>query len=1107
MGRPHGEQVADKERHCATCSASATTSSGSRRSPAASRGTATRRRWSSAARSTSRRSASSTPPAHGVDLQGCGLLPRRSRPRFPVLAGVRHAREPHAVRRARAHRRAEEPAGHAVAGRRAHAAVRAALAGAGRPDPQAPAVAARRRCRTLRVVSVNLLPDHKAVLEGDREILLTDAARRCGCASTGSTCTCARRASSRRTPRSPRRCTGRRRDVGRRASAPASVWDLYCGVGGFALHVRRPRPRGRRASRPAPRRSRAPTLSAADARADRRALRGRRRHRVRAGRGAAPDLVIVNPPRRGIGEELSRLAGGVRRAARRLLQLQRRSRSPGTSRRCRRCARVARRCSTCSRRPTHYEVLTLLERRASRASCRGPGRVQTAGRRLAIGVPMSTSPCPRRRRRPRRPRRRRRAAADAASRPSSSSGPTPSARPGGGTTTGCTCTPRGGWSGLPGMPIPRRYGRWVARDDVVDYLELYAVHHQLRRAHRASRSRASRGRRRRLGRSSTETAESFDARRRSSSRRGTTTRPCRRRGRASRRSPARSCTPRRTGTPRRTAAGTCSSSASATPAPRSRSTSSRAGRRASGSPSARRRTSCGARTSAGPRRAPGSWCGTCPSRWSTAIAARRRARRGAGPVVVRAAAPDHRPVLARAARARCPLQDVGLIAAVQAGTRRAGRGRGVASTARTSCWPTARGSRPTSCSRPPATAAAWSRWSGDLGVLDDRGLPRRTVRARLGAGPLLHRLHQPDQRHVPRAADRRRAGSPRGDRSRGVVPRLTPAPAPCASAARRPQRPDDEQRLEQQPDRARPVGVEAERVRARDQLGDVAREDRDEERGDHPPTATRCLGRATSAPPSASSTTPGADDDGVGVDAGSTAAPARRNSVAAPAEVAGAGEQQARAERDPADGAGDGGAPRSVSGIGPACHARVHRTAAEPVAQVGGLGVATTSVRTSSVVPVRRRGPAGAPPRCSSTGTRLSSELVDQPRGDDLPGHVGPAHDQHVPVARGRPACVDGARDPVGDEGEVGARHRPRLVRPVRHDEGRHGEGHVAPELDADVVGAPSDHDRSGARALPGGGPRRRRRERRSRRRGTATGAAARRRRPAGSRRRCPAPR
>ncbi|KOG52831.1 monooxygenase [Streptomyces griseoflavus] len=34
-------------------------------------------------------------------------------------------------------------------------------------------------------------------------------------------------------------------------------------------------------------------------------------------------------------------------------------------------------------------------------------------------------------------------------------------------------------SGLPGLPIPRRFGRWVARDDVVRYLEQYAEHHRL----------------------------------------------------------------------------------------------------------------------------------------------------------------------------------------------------------------------------------------------------------------------------------------------------------------------------------------------------------------------------------------------------------------------------------------------------------------------------------------------------------------------------------------------------------------------------------------------------------------------------------------------------
>ncbi|AIR98978.1 flavin-containing monooxygenase [Streptomyces glaucescens] len=34
-------------------------------------------------------------------------------------------------------------------------------------------------------------------------------------------------------------------------------------------------------------------------------------------------------------------------------------------------------------------------------------------------------------------------------------------------------------SGLPGLPMPRRFGRWVCRDDVVRYLEKYAEHHRL----------------------------------------------------------------------------------------------------------------------------------------------------------------------------------------------------------------------------------------------------------------------------------------------------------------------------------------------------------------------------------------------------------------------------------------------------------------------------------------------------------------------------------------------------------------------------------------------------------------------------------------------------
>ncbi|MFE0472076.1 flavin-containing monooxygenase [Streptomyces sp. NPDC058947] len=35
------------------------------------------------------------------------------------------------------------------------------------------------------------------------------------------------------------------------------------------------------------------------------------------------------------------------------------------------------------------------------------------------------------------------------------------------------------FSALPGLPMPRRFGRWVSRDDVVRYLEKYAEHHRL----------------------------------------------------------------------------------------------------------------------------------------------------------------------------------------------------------------------------------------------------------------------------------------------------------------------------------------------------------------------------------------------------------------------------------------------------------------------------------------------------------------------------------------------------------------------------------------------------------------------------------------------------
>ena len=156
----------------------------------------------------------------------------------------------------------------------------------------------------LRTVSVNLQPEHKAILEGEQEILLTpetpeltiqvnDLPLRLRPQSFFQTNTPVAGA-----------LYAQARDWVEQAE-PSRVWDLYCGVGGFALHVasRWRDVVGVETSRDA--------VASAQRTAD--AL-GYARLRFHAGDAtafaqqadAAPELVIVNPPRRGIGAELSR---------------------------------------------------------------------------------------------------------------------------------------------------------------------------------------------------------------------------------------------------------------------------------------------------------------------------------------------------------------------------------------------------------------------------------------------------------------------------------------------------------------------------------------------------------------------------------------------------------------------------------------------------------------------------------------------------------------------------------------------------------------------------------------------------------------------------------
>jgi 23S rRNA (uracil747-C5)-methyltransferase len=161
------------------------------------------------------------------------------------------------------------------------------------------------------VVSANILPEHKAVLEGEQEVVLTERA------------TLRMRVNDVDLHLRPQSFFQTNTDVaatlyriGRDwvdAADPRSVWDLYCGVGGFALHVARP---GR--SVVGIETSVEAIASAEQSRDD----LGLTDVRFAAGDATAfalgaaapPDLVVVNPPRRGIGPALAQWleASGVR---------------------------------------------------------------------------------------------------------------------------------------------------------------------------------------------------------------------------------------------------------------------------------------------------------------------------------------------------------------------------------------------------------------------------------------------------------------------------------------------------------------------------------------------------------------------------------------------------------------------------------------------------------------------------------------------------------------------------------------------------------------------------------------------------------------------------
>ena len=155
----------------------------------------------------------------------------------------------------------------------------------------------------LLVVTINVQPEHKAVLEGEREIVLTDAATLPMRLATGVTLRLGPRSFFQTNTTIAEALYDQARAWVDGLPDVRTVWDLYCGVGGFALHLAAPGREvlGVEVS--------ADAIEAATAAA---VQLGARADFVAGdatayalGSDTVPDLVVVNPPRRGIGADLA----------------------------------------------------------------------------------------------------------------------------------------------------------------------------------------------------------------------------------------------------------------------------------------------------------------------------------------------------------------------------------------------------------------------------------------------------------------------------------------------------------------------------------------------------------------------------------------------------------------------------------------------------------------------------------------------------------------------------------------------------------------------------------------------------------------------------------
>lgn len=155
----------------------------------------------------------------------------------------------------------------------------------------------------LRVVTINVQPEHKAVLEGEREIVLTDSSTLPMRLATGVTLRLGPRSFFQTNTFVAEALYEQARTWVDHLSGVRTIWDLYCGVGGFALHLAAP---GREVVgvEVSPDAIAAAQATAADLGVPAELVAADATAYV-LGSDSAPDLVVVNPPRRGIGPDLA----------------------------------------------------------------------------------------------------------------------------------------------------------------------------------------------------------------------------------------------------------------------------------------------------------------------------------------------------------------------------------------------------------------------------------------------------------------------------------------------------------------------------------------------------------------------------------------------------------------------------------------------------------------------------------------------------------------------------------------------------------------------------------------------------------------------------------